>query len=424
MTESGFEARLARSLREMADYGLRPFDARAVAEAVVATRRGSLGSARWLMTREGPRLIWLAVAALLLLAALAWLAFVGSRMPTSERLAFIRNGDIWVAYADGRDARLLIAHDAKAVDTGGCTGVRWSPDGSRLAALDLNGGSPGKRRIVVITSDGTSRGSFDVESGPIEMAWSPDGNHLAVLAPQATGGRLWLLDRDGKLDRELALPPQYRAAKAVFFNSVSWSPDGGSLAITGCPCSSENNGSWILAVDGSGARQIQFPGQGSAMSLAWSPDGKQVAIGSGQWTEPSRAIEGPGELWVMNVDRGSAQRVATRVELLIVTEWSPDGTWIAFSEPNSLDVVRADGSGEPLRLGPASDVMQWSEDRRLFYLAAPSVRLDSPSDWHGIGSIMVVDPAGGKPAVVIDGVDAHAPFDIARPPVGGSSPQR
>jgi Tol biopolymer transport system component len=147
-----------------------------------------------------------------------------------------------------------------------------------------------------------------------------------------------------------------------------------------------------------------------------------LAIGSGKWTEPFRAPEGPGELWVVNVDGGSTERVATRVELLIVTEWSPDGTWIAFSEPNSLDVVRADGAGEPLRLGPGTDSTQWSADRRLFYLAAPNVPGDSPSDWHGIGSIMVVDPAGGKPAVVIDGVDAHAPFDIAKPPLSGSPP--
>jgi Tol biopolymer transport system component len=412
MTESAFEARLARGLRAMADDGLRPFDPRAVAEAVVATQRASFGTRRWLATREGRRVIWLAAAALLLLATLMGLAVLGSRAPTSERLAFIRNGDIWVSYADGRDARLVIAHDVTGADTGGCTGVQWSPDGSRLAAVDINSDGQGKRRITVMTADGTLLGSFDVEFGPIAMAWSPDGDHLAVLAPQASVGGLWLLDGEGKLERELALPPQYRAEEASAFISVSWSPDGRSLGITGCPCSSENSGSWILAVDGSSAREIQFPGEGSAMSLAWSPDGKRLAIGSGKWTEPSRALEGPGELWVMNVDRTSAERIATRVELLIVTGWSPDGTWIAFSEPNSLDVVRADGSGEPLRLGPASDATRWSEDRRLFYLAAPNVPRDSPSDWQGIGSIMVVDPAGGSPAVVIRGVDAHAGFDL------------
>jgi Tol biopolymer transport system component len=412
MTESGFEARLARALREMADEGLRPFDPRAVAEAAVAARRGTLGSGPWLTTREGRRFIWLAAAALLLLAALAALAVIGSRAPTRERLAFVRNGDIWVAYADGRDARLLMAHDARGAGAGGCSGVEWSPDGSRLAALDVNSGGPGKRRITIMTSSGTLLGSFDVEYGPIDMAWAPDGNHLAVLAPQASDGGLWLLDGEGKLDRELALPPQYRAAKAMTLISVSWSPDGRSLAITGCPCSSENNGSWILAVDGSGAREVQSPGKGNAMSLAWSPDGTRLAIGTGEWTEPFRGPEGASELWLLGVNEGSSERIATRVELLIVTEWSPDGTWIAFSEPNSLDVVRPDGSAEPLRLGPGTDATQWSDDRRLFYLAAPNVPGDSPSAWHGIGSIMVVDPAGGDPAVVIDGVDAHTAFDL------------
>ena len=40
MLESGFEARLARGLGEMADAGLRPFDARVLVESAVATPRG------------------------------------------------------------------------------------------------------------------------------------------------------------------------------------------------------------------------------------------------------------------------------------------------------------------------------------------------------------------------------------------------
>jgi hypothetical protein len=294
MTESGFEARLARSLREMADDGLRPFDPRAVAEAVVATRRGSLGAARWLMTREERRLMWLGAAALLLLAALVWLALLGSRAPTMERLAFIRYGDIWVANADGRDARRLMAHDVIAGAAGGCTGVQWSPDGSRLAALDINGGEPGKRRLTIMTSDGTSLWSFNVEYGPIAIAWSPDGNRLAVLAPQASVGGLWLLDGEGKVDRELAIPPQYRAAKAITFVSVSWSPDGRSLAITGCPCSSENNGSWILAVDGSGAREIHVSWGGQRHVARLEPGRKAVGHRERQ---VDRAVQGSRGAW-------------------------------------------------------------------------------------------------------------------------------
>ncbi len=61
MTESGFDARLARAVREMAESGIRPFDPRAMAEAVVATRRGTFGLGHWPATREGRR--WFAFAA-------------------------------------------------------------------------------------------------------------------------------------------------------------------------------------------------------------------------------------------------------------------------------------------------------------------------------------------------------------------------
>jgi len=420
MSESGFETRLARGLRQMAEAGIRPFDPRAVAEAVVASRRGRFDTGPWLLMRQGRP--WIAfVAAILLLMALLGLslALLGSRPAETGRLAFVRNGDIWVANLDGTGARLLVAENPTD-QTSGCAGVQWSPDGSRLAAaVHVNYGDPGHLRIIVLTAAGVSRGSFDVQLGPnavngpgIAFAWSPDGNHLAVLAPQATVAGLWLLDGEGKLDRELALPPQYRAAKPIFPLSVRWSPDGEALAVSGCPCNSDNHGSWILAVDGSGYHEVQSPGAGSAMSLAWSPDGRRLAIGSATWIGPQAAPEGPGELWLEGVDGRSAERIATMVESIDITGWSPDGAWIAFSEPSAIDLVRADGSGTPVRVRASTAATRWSQHQRLFFLDIPQTVGAPLSDGRGIASIRVLDPAGGDPAVVIDGVDAYAPFDL------------
>ncbi|TMD25617.1 MAG: hypothetical protein E6I94_11530, partial [Chloroflexi bacterium] len=77
MTESGFEGRLALGLRDMAEAGLRPFDPRAVAEAVLAAPGASAGSLRSLMTRDRRHWIVVAAAALLLAAALVGLAILG-----------------------------------------------------------------------------------------------------------------------------------------------------------------------------------------------------------------------------------------------------------------------------------------------------------------------------------------------------------
>ena len=417
----------------MADAGTRPFDARevaeSVAESIVATPRGRFGAALGLATREGRRLMALAAAALLLAALLGLaLALVGSRHAETGRLAFVRNGDIWVANLDGTAAKRIVAHDP-AKPGSGCAGARLSPDGTRLAAaIDTSGPGPaaGHRKIAFLTADGVSLGSFDVELGstPVEgpaiaFAGSPDGNHVAVLAPQATLGGLWLLDNAGRLERELDLPPGYRAAKPTTPLSISWSPDGRQLAITGCPCGPENNGGWILAIDGSGDHAVQAPGAGNAVSVAWSPDGRELAIGSAKFIGPFDPGT-PGELWLTDVDGGSAQRVAMTVELLQVSDWSRDGTWIAFLEPSALDMVRADGSGTPVRIDAGTTATRWTARQRLFYLVAPPnlAGADPSANGQAVGSIMVVDPAGGDPGVVVDGVDAFAPFDLHQTPGG------
>jgi len=422
MTEPAFEARLARGLNEMADAGIRPFDARAVAESVVVLPRGRFGIGPGLATRDGRRLVALAAAALLLLGLLGLaLTFVGTRPPETGRLAFVRNGEIWVANIDGTGVRRLVAH-GPAQSGPGCAGVRWSPDGTRLAAaLDGIGGPAGGHRVIsVLTAEGVAVGSFDLQFGstPLEgpgldFAWSPDGEHVAVLAPRAIDGGLWLLDGDGTLEREIEVPPALSAANPTYPLSISWSPDGRFLAVTGCPCSPGNTGTWILAVDGSGFRQVQAPGGGNTISLAWGPDGRRLAIASATWTgqlDPGT----PSEVWVTDIDGGSARHIASMVEVAQVTGWSRDGTWIVFLEPGALDVVRADGTGSPIRVDAAALVTRWSERQRLFYLTAPPNQSGAPPSDTGqaAGSIMALDPVDGEPAVVVDHVDAFAPFDL------------
>ena len=296
-------------------------------------------------------------------------------------------------------------------------GVDWSPDGSRLAApIAPNPEKLGiePRRVEILGADGASLGSIAVEYDLLTMAWSPDGKHLAVLVPLATTGGLRLYDARGTLERALDLPPGYQAAKPTNFVGVSWSPDGQRLAVTGCPCGPGNNGAWILALDGSETSEIRSPGEGNATALAWAPDGTRSAIGTNTWIE----FEPPGaphELWVTGADEASAVRVVTADVELDIRGWSPDARWIAYRDGDDLDVVRADGSGQPIRVSRQvlCHVTPWSADQRLFYVDAPSVQIpDSASGGQATGSIMAFDPAGGLPVLVVDGVDADAPFDI------------
>jgi hypothetical protein len=421
MLESRFEARLARGLGEMADSGLRPFDARVLAESAVATPRGVTAGLR---PGLGERRRWVALlAAALLVAALVGLAaVVGSRLAepplsTTERLAFVRGGDVWVANVDGTAARRLAGQHVDGDVPLAYLGVDWSPDGSRLAApIAPNPEKLGiePRRVEILAADGASLGSISVEYDLFAMAWSPDGKTLAVLIPLANTGGLRFYDPLGRLERTIDLPPGYQAAKPMTFVGVSWSPDGQQLAVSGCPCGPGNNGTWILAADGSDATEIRSPGGGHATAHAWAPDGTGSAIGTNTWID-FEAPGAPHELWVAAADEAAGARVVTADEPLDIRSWSPDATWIAYEDGDDLDLVRADGSGQPVRVGRlvACDVTPWSADQRLFYVVSPNGPVpDSPEDWQGIGSIMAFDPAGGPPVLVVDDVDAFEAFDI------------
>jgi hypothetical protein len=49
----------------------------------------------------------------------------------------------------------------------------------------------------------------------------------------------------------------------------------------------------------------------------------------------------------------------------------------------------------------------------LFYLDVPPQQTPAtPSELQAIASIKVLDPAGGDPTVVLDGVDAYPGFDL------------
>jgi dipeptidyl aminopeptidase/acylaminoacyl peptidase len=106
--------------------------------------------------------------------------------PDGRRLAYVRDGEIWIIEADGSRDTLVVGKP------GGGREPRWSPDGRRLAFLSRRRGwtqvwtidAPVPRRgrpqrdprapePTALTEPGT-----DVQG----MAWSPDGASLAVAA--------------------------------------------------------------------------------------------------------------------------------------------------------------------------------------------------------------------------------------------------
>jgi Tol biopolymer transport system component len=170
--------------------------------------------------------------------------------------------------------------------------------------------------------------------------WSPDGSRIAfVLWPN----HLRVMNADGTGEAELysfANPP------------LSWSPDGTYLATAGGP-DPHHPQVYIVRVDGTGSARLT-DGQGSALDVVWSPDGRRLAFTLRTTFDPTRG-DYYDDVWITNAD-GSQQyplTYSTPADAFAGARhprWSPDGKRILFDSGttfNTFDLytIQPDGTG-------------------------------------------------------------------------------
>ena len=201
---------------------------------------------------------------------------------------------------------------------------------------------------------------------------------------------------------------------------------------------------WLAPVDGSEPPRRFTTGERRDGEPRWSPDGTRMAFVS------SRAEKEPGQLYVISLKGGEAERLTKLKEDVRNVAWSPDGTTIAFASrvrdeayeeederkrrprrvtrlfykldsegwigdrPTQVFVVPADGSEEPRQIthgeqdcgGPA-----WSPDgSRIVFASARS------DDWDTalIQDLYLVSPEGGDPEQLTHG-DGQCNFPVWSP---------
>ena len=183
------------------------------------------------------------------LHAIGNLPIPASWAPDSGQFAFVRDGNAWIANADGSAQRNLTNFA-----NGGVYDASWSPDGRSIAVIQES------RLSILSVGDGTLR-PIDLGPGRIgfySVAWSPDAAHLEVtILAGDTPTRLIVQTRDwsaSTLDTGQA-------------DQVKWSPDGRFIALL----SSENDRPIAVAnADGSGLRVIGSA-PGALGGLTWVP---------------------------------------------------------------------------------------------------------------------------------------------------------
>jgi Tol biopolymer transport system component len=196
------------------------------------------------------------------------------------RVAWWQQGIVWM-YADSTRFERLTGREAAD------TRPAWSPDGRRLAYVEVAYGPPDTMDVFVVNADGSGRQRITRDSTyTADPAWSPDGSRIAYAgkgSPTAFPLHIWLINADGTGRVQLTTRGEHHVAPA-------WSPDGLHIAYS----SNGNTGNpeiWIMNADGSNPRQITSIG---GREPTWSPDGTRIAFRS--------VRDGPSEIYVMNRD--------------------------------------------------------------------------------------------------------------------------
>ena len=197
-----------------------------------------------------------------------------------EKIAFIREGDLWLMNPDGSGAEQLTV-------TGDCSDPAWSPDGKQLVYVRRNEFADAQ----LWTLDVATLKATQFTQEPSEYSsprWSPDGSWLACLA----------LDTDQPL--------------------------------------TEYNASLLVKIDPQTGTRETLQGEiWAATDIAWSPDSSQVAV--------ARSAEGTGTIAVFSAGDGTPvhdalyETSADTSELSVANIAWPTSDQITFSRYAYVD---------------------------------------------------------------------------------------
>lgn len=227
----------------------------------------------------------------------------------------------------------------------------WSPDGKRIAFLSRRPGTTQSQVYAVPVDGGEAEPLTDAKTEIHAFAWSPDGKQLAYVADRepsavqkedARAGRDHVVgDVEGTFHRLWVQDMRTMAAKPVtpegrHVTEIAWSPDGKRLAVQASDRADVDASmmySRMYTVSAAGGElQPLCETAGKLGPIDWSPDGAHVAfLGASDLHDPTAGV-----VWVAPAAGGPARA--------LTLEHESTGQWIEWVGDDALLVLANEGT--------------------------------------------------------------------------------
>jgi dipeptidyl aminopeptidase/acylaminoacyl peptidase len=334
---------------------------------------------------------------------------------------------VWLAPVDGGEPAHQLTIGAKRDSH-----ARWSPDGRTIAFLSDRRGSvedeptaPKDREdgtqihLLSTAEPGEAHRLTDLPRGVGSFAWSPDGRRFAVISTSRAADR----KADARARRRLedAKPGTPPASDYRFFDRLGYQAEGAGFVQTHVPQL------WIVDAASGEARRLTNLRAGVG-DIAWSPDGRKVAISTGPARDHDLNVG--SRILVVDVESGRQTAIADHSGgVYFAPVWLPDGTQVAalggtFPEvfyriaihlfdadggrrrggidlSSSHDVMPSSTMNSDLTIGEAARLVPSADGRALVFLAPH----------RGATELWRIGLEGGKLERLTDGRQYLSGFD-------------